>query len=91
MCVNDDRETYGETYWHRKHQIRNMSICTKHKCRLKESTVPAKSEQSFTFCPAESYIGNEEAVVESDPLVIQLHHIWIRYLMLLWILRMMFR
>ena len=71
MCAREDREIYGEAYWHRKHQIRNMSICTKHKCRLKESTVPAKSEQSFTFCPAESYIGNEEAVVESDPLVIQ--------------------
>lgn len=71
LCVNDDREAYGETYWHRKHQIRNMSICTKHKCRLMESNVSAKSEQSFTFCPAESYIGNEEAVVESAPLVIQ--------------------
>ena len=71
MCVKEDREVYGETYWHRKHQIRNMSICTKHKCRLKESSVLAKSEQSFTFCSAESYIGNEEAVAESDPLVIQ--------------------
>ena len=71
MCAKEDRETYGEAYWHRKHQIRNMSICTKHKCRLKASSVLAKSEQSFTFCPAESYIGNEEAVVESAPLVIQ--------------------
>ena len=71
MCVNDDRETYGETYWHRKHQIRNMSICTKHKCRLMESDVTAKSEQCFTFSPAENYIGNEEAVVESDPLKIR--------------------
>ena len=71
MCVNDDRETYGETYWHRKHQIRNMSICTKHKCRLMESSVPAKSEQCFTFSPAENYIGNDENVVESDPLVVK--------------------
>lgn len=71
MCAREDRETYGEAYWHRKHQIRNMSICTKHKCRLNASNVLAKSEQSFTFCPAENYIGNEEAVVESDPLVIQ--------------------
>ncbi len=71
MCAREDRERYGEAYWHRKHQIRNMSICMKHKCRLIESSVFAKSEQSFTFCPAESYIGNEEAVVESAPLVIQ--------------------
>ncbi len=71
MCARKDREIYGEAYWHRKHQIRNVSICTKHKCRLKESTVPAKSEQSFTFCPGESYIGNEEAVVESNSMMIQ--------------------
>lgn len=71
LCVRDDRETYGEAYWHRKHQIRNMSICTKHKCRLMESSVPAKSEQSFTFCPAENYTHDREVVSENDASVIQ--------------------
>ncbi len=71
LCVKDDRETYGEAYWHRKHQIRNMSICTKHKCRLMESCVPAKSEQSFTFCPAESYTYDRKAEFENDFSVIQ--------------------
>ena len=71
MCAKEDREVYGETYWHRKHQIRNMGICVKHKCRLMESSVPAKSEQCFTFSPAENYISDDEAVVESDPLKIQ--------------------
>ena len=71
LCAKEDREAYGEAYWHRKHQIRNMGICAKHKCRLKKSTVPAKSEQSFTFSPAENYISDDEAVIESDPLKIQ--------------------
>lgn len=71
MCAREDREIYGEAYWHRKHQIRNMGICVKHKCRLMESSVPAKSEQCFTFSPAENYISDDEAVVESDPLKIQ--------------------
>lgn len=71
LCVKEDREIYGEAYWHRKHQIRNMSICTKHKCRLIESNVQAKSEQSFTFCPAESYTYDGEAVFENDSLAIQ--------------------
>lgn len=71
LCVKEDRETYGEAYWHRKHQIRNMGICTRHKCRLMESSVPAKSEQSFTFCPAESYTYDREVVFENDSLVIQ--------------------
>lgn len=77
LCVKEDRETYGEAYWHRKHQIRNMGICTRHKCRLMESTVPAKSEQSFAFCPAESYTYDREAVFENDSLAIQ----YMEYLM----------
>lgn len=71
LCVKDDRETYGEAYWHRKHQIRNMGICTRHKCRLMESSVPAKSEQSFTFCPAENYVYSSEVVSANDPMVIR--------------------
>ena len=71
LCVKEDRETYGEAYWHRKHQIRNMRICTRHKCRLMESSVPAKSEQSFTFCPAENYTHDREVVSENDASVIQ--------------------
>ena len=71
LCVKEDREIYGEAYWHRKHQIRNMCICTKHKCRLVESNVLAKSEQSFTFCPAENYTYDREAELENDLFVIQ--------------------
>jgi len=71
LCAEDDRKTYGETYWHRKHQIRNMSICTKHKCRLVESSVPVKGEQSFVFCPAEHYIDYDKVVVEEDPRMIR--------------------
>ena len=72
LCVNEDREAYGEAYWHRKHQIRNTSICTKHKCRLVESSVPAKSEQSFTFCPAEHCIGHNKVAFEEEPQMIRL-------------------
>ena len=71
LCAKEDRDKYGEAYWHRKHQIRNMGICTKHKCRLEESNVFAKSEQSFRFYPAENYVYSSEAVFENDPLVIQ--------------------
>lgn len=53
LCVKEDRRKHGEAYWHRKHQIRNMSICTKHKCLLVDSTVTAKSEQTFILNPAE--------------------------------------
>ncbi|MDE7185049.1 MAG: TniQ family protein [Lachnospiraceae bacterium] len=71
QCVKEDRETYGETYWHRKHQIRNVGICTKHKCRLMESSVLVKSEQSYTFFPAENYVDDNKLVLENDTMRIE--------------------
>lgn len=65
ICAKEDRLKYGETYWHRKHQIRNIRICTKHKCTLNNSKVIAKDEQTYTFCPAENY------VVDNDPVTIE--------------------
>ena len=55
LCAEEDRQKYGETYWHRIHQIRNMQVCHKHNCMLESSDVTAKSEQTFTFCPAEEH------------------------------------
>ena len=68
MCAAEDRRQYGETFWHRVHQLRNTQICAKHGCRLEHSTVTAKSEQTFTLCPAESYAINKEPRMETDPL-----------------------
>lgn len=61
LCVTEDREIHGEAYWHRQHQIRNIQACTKHKCRLIDSVVTAKSEQTFTFCPAETNVESYDA------------------------------
>lgn len=66
LCVFADREQYGIAYWHTHHQIRNMMVCPRHGCQLKTSTVPAKSEQCFTFCPAELYITDAEVTWEEN-------------------------
>lgn len=29
-CVQDDRNRYGETYWHREHQLDWVGVCSKH-------------------------------------------------------------
>lgn len=60
ICAKEDIEQFGETYWHRVHQIRNMQVCNKHGCYLHRSAVPAKSEQSFALFPAQSYMYNKE-------------------------------
>lgn len=72
MCAIEDRSKYGETYWHRKHQIRNMGICPKHKCLLYDSCVPAKSVESYSFSAAQMIIpAKEECVMVENPLQIK--------------------
>lgn len=71
LCAAEDRKQYGEAYWHREAQIRNMRICTKHRCRLIASSVSAKSEQSYTFYPAESVISDNSVGFENNPSAIR--------------------
>lgn len=70
ICADEDRKQYGEAYWHRLHQLRNTQICPKHNCKLESSAITAKSEQTFTFCPAEFYIAEQKPTKESNPLKI---------------------
>ncbi|MEK5277978.1 MULTISPECIES: TnsD family Tn7-like transposition protein [Paenibacillus] len=44
-CVQDDIELYGETYWHRIHQISVIQECPIHNNPLKISTVPFRDRQ----------------------------------------------
>ena len=53
VCIKADREKYGETYWHRMHQIYGMNICPKHLCMLYESNVPIKSKATPSLLTAE--------------------------------------
>lgn len=57
LCAAADREKYGETYWHRKHQLTGIGICLKHRCRLEESNVGITVEsQRFKLIHAELVI-----------------------------------
>lgn len=72
ICAREDREQYGETYWHRKHQIRNIGICPKHKCKLQDSSVSAKSMNTYIFLAAESVIPySQEYIPVDNPLQIR--------------------
>jgi hypothetical protein len=59
LCVNHDREVYGETYWHRIHQIACVSVCPTHKCALNKSDVLMRKNDSFLET-AENVITMEE-------------------------------
>ena len=58
-CVDEDRREYGETYWHREHQISTVMLCPKHYRRLVESQVRTGGSSNVAFAPAESAISRE--------------------------------
>ena len=56
LCVMEDRENYGETYWHRKHQIKGVVVCYRHGCLLKDTGIVIKGNSEPSFHPAELVI-----------------------------------
>ena len=67
-CVQEDREKYGEAYWHRSHQIRNINLCPKHKCHLINSYVSIRNESSFSFSPAQTNVKDAEIIYSQSEL-----------------------
>ena len=71
VCAAEDRERYGETYWHREHQIVHLDICPKHRCRLVDSTIPIRSKTTPGLFPAETEVpfGEEPVLCTNERLV----------------------
>ena len=61
-CAAEDREKYGETYWHRVHQLIGINICPFHGCRLADSSVIISSKVSPALIAADPIISDNEAV-----------------------------
>lgn len=51
-CMNEDIMTYGETYWHRLHQVTGVFICPKHKKILHNSSVLMRGENRQAYIPS---------------------------------------
>ena len=68
LCVNEDREKYGETYWHLSHQIRNINLCPKHKCHLINSSVSIRNESAFSFYPAQTTVRDADVIYSQNEL-----------------------
>lgn len=39
LCLEEDRKTYGEAYWHRTHQVFGVKVCPKHQVLLIKSNI----------------------------------------------------
>lgn len=60
MCMQDDRNKNGETFWHRAHQMYGVNVCYKHGCYLQDSIVSITSDTSPALFTA------EECAMSSD-------------------------
>ena len=65
-CVRDDILAYGETYWHRTHQLPGMMYCIKHIVRLHDSDIEVVGSR-MGFHPASTMILSEN-YLEHDSL-----------------------
>ena len=66
LCAKNDRKLYGETYWHRIHQMTGMDICPVHKCYLYDSDMAMGAKTSPVFYDADSNISDCIEIQYSD-------------------------
>ena len=72
FCVKEDRSAYGETYWHRNHQIQGVSVCPRHHCRLVDSSVIISGKASPGLVSAEQEVKEDAAILYGNEVERQL-------------------
>lgn len=67
VCAQNDRKEYGETYWHRIHQMVGIDICPIHHCYLIDSDIATDSTASPSLVAAEEAAISEKTVYSNNP------------------------
>lgn len=81
-CAREDQERYGETYWHRAHQLPAITLCTEHRTPLVQTSIrlavtSSKAELSLpppsgtAHQPAEASTAKALALLDSTARVLQ--------------------
>ena len=68
LCVEDDRCAYGETYWHRSHQMMGVNFCPKHGCKLVESSIIIHTKATPNLTPAELEVKEHDNIIYGNEL-----------------------
>ena len=68
LCAKEDRRIYGETYWHRSHQLYGNDICHIHRCYLVDSKVLISGKVSPDLIAAEMEVEPDENIRECNDL-----------------------
>lgn len=67
ICAEQDRVMYGETYWHRTHQMIGLTACPIHGCYLMNSNIVISGKMPPIFKSAEEVVSVlETAVMASE-------------------------
>lgn len=66
VCAANDREQYGEAYWHRIHQLMGIHVCSVHRCYLMDSIVIIMGKATPSLKTAEEMIPQSESCVFAD-------------------------
>lgn len=82
-CVDNDRKTYGETYWHLSHQLPAVVFCPIHETPIAVSDVPISSTR-YELIPAEYILrkqAQKEVLRSQSPYDMNLSHdsMWMLY------------
>lgn len=72
LCAEHDRNAYGETYWHRTHQMIGMSACPIHGCYLMNSSVIISGKAPPMLKSAEEVIPETSIAVSATEIEFQL-------------------
>lgn len=71
LCAAEAREACGEAYWTRRANMRNIDICARHQCRLKDTGIEISGKQSLRPYVAEDEIRDMEPEFVEDGLELQ--------------------
>lgn len=69
VCASEDRATFGETFWHRAHQLIGVNICPSHLCQLNNTDIEISSKPSPSLITAEETIPYSEKPMLSDNII----------------------
>jgi hypothetical protein len=47
VCKREDEEYYGETYWHRLHQLPGVEVCPSHQAFLENSSANLRADRKY--------------------------------------------
>lgn len=66
LCTEEDRTFYGESYWHRIHQLSGVGICPVHGCKLLNSSAIISGKISPNLVTAEQEIKEMDIIYGNE-------------------------